>query len=311
MLLPGDPLSAAAFLAIVAASAYIIASDRTPKALGFAVLTLAAFFVEIGDAIFGAGRYVEEFAFSTPDAAAGGWWRPFTYLFAHADFGHVFGNILVLLIVGPVLEDRIGGRRWVALYLGGGALVVLSHVLLYPTSETGVVGASGAVFAILGALAIVAGKTSVPVPLPYVMIMFRMPVWIMALIYGAINVAYALSPGSGVAWWGHFGGLALGIAAGAWFVKKAPQMRVERVAVDADRLAPLATTRKLQGTLERYRALKGETPDDAEYRKAWLDRFLRDAACPVCGATGLTATDGGARCPSGHEALPPSPSPPG
>ena len=310
VLLPGDAVAAVSLVALLAATAYVVLSKRTPKALGFAVLTLAAFFVQVVDGFFGDGGYVREFVFTTPDTAEGDWWRPFTYLFAHADLGHIVGNLLVLMIVGPVLEDRIGERRWVTLYLGAGALVVLSHVLMYPTARVAALGASGAVFAVVGALAIVAGKTTVPVPLG-MFFMPRLPVWVMALLYTMMNVAYAFAPGIGIAWYGHFAGMAIGIAAGAWFAKRHPQPKAVAAAasIDAGRLAPLATTRRLEGYLERYRAIRGETPDDAEYRAAWLERFLKEAACPVCGATGLTAQGGGARCPNGHEALPSPPSP--
>lgn len=309
VLLPGDPVAAASLVALLAGSVYVVLSKRTPKALGFAVLTLAAFFVQVADAFFGNGGYTRELVFTTPDTAEGDWWRPFSYLFVHADLGHIAGNLLVLVIVGPVLEDRVGARRWTALYLGGGALVVLSHVLFYPTERVAALGASGAVFAVVGALAIVAGKTTVPVPLG-MFFMPRLPVWVMALLYTLMNVAYALSPRSGIAWYGHFAGMAIGIAAGAWFAKRHPEAKAGKPLVDADRLAPLATTRRLEGFLERYRAIQGETPDDAHYREAWLDRFLKAAACPVCGATGLTLQGDGARCPNGHEALPRPPPPP-
>lgn len=303
-LLPSDPVATVGLLVLLAGSVYVVLSKRTPKALGFAVLTLAAFLIQVGDAFFGRGAFVSELVFTTPDTAEGDWWRPMSYLFVHADLGHIAGNLLVLMIVGPVLEDRIGARRWTALYLVGGALVVLSHVLFYPTERVAALGASGAVFAVVGALAIVAGKTTVPVPLGF-FFMPRLPVWVMALLYTLMNVAYAFSPGSGIAWYGHFAGMAIGIAAGAWFVKVLPQATTLKPApIDADRLAPLATTTRLKGFLERYRAIKGETPDDAHYREAWLDRFMAAAACPVCGATGLTATGGGARCANGHEALP-------
>lgn len=307
MLLPSDPFAAAAFLGLVAGSAYVTLSKRTPKALGFAVLTLAAFLAQVVDLLFvTGGRYMLELGFTTPDLLEGDWWRLLSYMFVH-DPGfrgrgvlsmHVVGNLFILATAGPVLEDRIGGKTWVALYLGGGALTVLSHVLLFPDARVLAIGASGAIFAVVGCLAIVAPKARIPVPLFFI---FWFPAWGAALFFTALNAAYALAPVRGVAWYAHFAGMALGIAAGAFLVKRVPQPDAPlRDRLDPASLRPLATTRRGEQFLERYAAVKGETPDDRTWAEAWLEKFLAEAQCPTCGAKGLARKDGTVTCPNGH-----------
>ena len=75
-------------------------------------------------------------------------WSAVTYMFLHANFSHLFFNMLGLYIFGPPVEARLGGRRFGILYLSAGLTGALLSVL---TSPAPVVGASGAVYgAMLG-----------------------------------------------------------------------------------------------------------------------------------------------------------------
>ena len=77
--------------------------------------------------------------------------RMFTSAWLHADFIHVLLNILVIALAGVPLEQRLGAKRWVAVYfigfIGGNVAWVLSH----PDSNSPAIGASGAAFGLLGA----------------------------------------------------------------------------------------------------------------------------------------------------------------
>ena len=305
VLLPPHPFSAAALVAVVAGAVYVVLSRRTPKALGFAVLTLAAFFLQVVDAFFFGNWYVSDLAFTTPRFLGGDWWRIGSYLFVHADLFHFAGNMFLLATAGPVLEDRIGGKAWTALYLGGGALAIVSHMLLYPAQDVLAVGASGAIFGVLGCLSVVAPNARVPVPLFFI---FWFPAWIAALIFVALNVAYALGGVAGVAWYGHFAGMAIGIVAGAFLARRVRDQSLTRAVAtgklpSADALAPLATTPRLQRYLERLRAIRGETPDDRVWAEAWVERILVEATCPVCGGVGFERRGGDVRCKAGGHAV--------
>jgi len=72
-------------------------------------------------------------------------WTPFTYMFLHADFFHLLFNMLGLFFFGPRLEDRIGGKRFLRLYVISGLSGALLSVV---TPHVPIVGASGAIFGV-------------------------------------------------------------------------------------------------------------------------------------------------------------------
>src|SRR3954465_3231224 len=68
-------------------------------------------------------------------------WTIVTYMFLHGGFGHILFNMLALYLFGPPVEDRLGSRRFITLYmLSGISGALLSFVFAY---RAGVVGASG------------------------------------------------------------------------------------------------------------------------------------------------------------------------
>jgi rhomboid protease GluP len=82
--------------------------------------------------------------------ADGEWYRMITAIFTHLDFFHLFFNIVSLYLFSSVLEQLISKRKYVAIYIGGGAL---SYLCVYAFSTVPfVVGASGSIFAVFGAL---------------------------------------------------------------------------------------------------------------------------------------------------------------
>ena len=86
-----------------------------------------------------------------PGTADGAWWQVITSAFTHVEIWHIASNMLALFILGPVLEQIMGRARFVAIYLAGalgGSVACLW--LSDPSGST--VGASGAIFGLLGAL---------------------------------------------------------------------------------------------------------------------------------------------------------------
>jgi membrane associated rhomboid family serine protease len=73
-------------------------------------------------------------------------WTAFTYMFLHAGMGHIFFNMLFLFFFGPRLEAKLGGKRFISLYLASGLTGALLSVL---TPWVAIVGASGAVYGVL------------------------------------------------------------------------------------------------------------------------------------------------------------------
>jgi membrane associated rhomboid family serine protease len=85
----------------------------------------------------------------------GQWWRLFTVMFLHASIPHIFFNMLSLVIVGMVTERLYGSLRFLAIYLGAGLIgAATSFLFAVLTGDTNMVavGASGAIFGIVGAL---------------------------------------------------------------------------------------------------------------------------------------------------------------
>lgn len=84
-----------------------------------------------------------------PNVAAGDWWRPITVGFVHGNLMHVGFNMVLLYMLGQLLEPALGRVRFLVLYLMsllGGSVLIL---ILTPDDRT--VGASGAVFGLMGA----------------------------------------------------------------------------------------------------------------------------------------------------------------
>ncbi len=82
------------------------------------------------------------------------YYRVFTSMFLHADVSHLFGNMIALYFLGSILEREYGHAKYTILYFGAGILAAGASVAFqYAVQDfTGSVGASGAIYGILGAL---------------------------------------------------------------------------------------------------------------------------------------------------------------
>ena len=90
----------------------------------------------------------------------GEYYRLFTCMFLHFGVQHLLYNMLLLIFVGDMLEKTVGKMRYLMIYLGGGILGnLLSMGVAMKTGSYAVsVGASGAIFAVVGALVFLAVK---------------------------------------------------------------------------------------------------------------------------------------------------------
>jgi membrane associated rhomboid family serine protease len=94
-------------------------------------------------------------------------WRFLTFQFLHASPGHLFGNMLGIFFLGPLIESYLGSRRFLAFYLLSGFAGVFAYLFFWQTgfvfseSTAILVGASGGVFGILIAAACVAPNVTV------------------------------------------------------------------------------------------------------------------------------------------------------
>ena len=95
-------------------------------------------------------------------------WGIITSMFLHDGFFHLFANMITLYFFGTYLNRLIGSRKFLLVYFGGGILGGIFFVLLAPPLSLAI-GASGAVFALGGALAVMMPRLRVfifPIPAP-------------------------------------------------------------------------------------------------------------------------------------------------
>lgn len=95
---------------------------------------------------------LEHGALHGPSIRRGEWYRLITHIFLHGDIWHLGNNMLILFCLGNALEHYVGKYSYGAIYFFSGILAGLGSVV-YNTDNTVSVGASGAVFGVVGAMA--------------------------------------------------------------------------------------------------------------------------------------------------------------
>ncbi|MCD9088473.1 rhomboid family intramembrane serine protease [Stenotrophomonas sp. SY1] len=146
--------------------------------------------------------------------------RLFTALFLHADWLHLLGNLVFLLIFGLPAERQLGPWRLLLLFLLGGATANLAALYVMGSPDRIIIGASGAVSALMGAyLALFPGaRLGVVLPLGLFLEFVRAPAFLLIGVWAALQVVFAyIGPSFGmVAWSAHVAGFAFGIVYGLY-----------------------------------------------------------------------------------------------
>lgn len=170
---------------------------------------------------------------------AGRWPTLFTHAFLHGGLFHLIGNLVFLWVFGDNVEDRLGHLRFLVFYLLGAAVAAASHAVLGADPRLPLIGASGAVSAVLGAyLRFFPRKLveSVVVPLivPWLAmrLLFRvgpffiwtLPAWAYLGYWALVQLWEGIAGygvmGGGVAWWAHVGGFAFGLLLAPAFARR-------------------------------------------------------------------------------------------
>jgi membrane associated rhomboid family serine protease len=147
-----------------------------------------------------------------PQAVMAGWvWQVFTYMFAHANLTHLFVNMLGLFFFGRPVERTLGSSEFLLYYLLSGLFAGIASFAIYALSgawNTMLLGASGAIFALLLAFAVLYPRAMVYL---YGIIPIRAPV--MVIGYTAIEILSSfLGTASSVAHLTHLAGFVAGAA---------------------------------------------------------------------------------------------------
>ena len=139
----------------------------------------------------------ESLAFSRGAMVEHRYWTVLTYAWAHAVaiFGnsdlfwlHIVANMIPLICLGPALEEILGHWRFLGLYLGGAIAAVVVWHLLNLNRPDPIIGASGAVFAVIAAVGTAVPRARVTVLLLYVLPL-RMSMRVLALLVCGLEVA--------------------------------------------------------------------------------------------------------------------------
>ncbi|WP_441436365.1 rhomboid family intramembrane serine protease [Arthrobacter sp. RAF14] len=179
-----------------------VASDRPVVTWAIIAVCVAVYALQWlipNDFIFQNFYYANGFATTEP-------WRMVTAAFLHSQGNilHLGLNMYTLWIFGQALEPLLGRARFLALYLISAVGGSVGYLLLVPPAlDGGVVGASGAIFGLFGAMLLVQRRRGGPMT----------QLWVLL----AINLAFGFLV-SGIAWQAHLGGLVTGAACAAVLV---------------------------------------------------------------------------------------------
>ena len=146
----------------------------------------------------------------------------FTSMFLHGGLLHIGSNMLYLWIFGNNVEDRLGRLPYLAFYLAGGVVAALTQVAIAPDSTVPVIGASGAIAAVLGAYLVLYPRARVQslVYLGFFYQLLQIPavillgLWFLIQVFSGVMSLGAPGADGGVALFAHIGGFMAGVLVG-------------------------------------------------------------------------------------------------
>ncbi|CAN5526501.1 rhomboid family intramembrane serine protease [soil metagenome] len=178
-----------------------------------------------GERIFFDYGFIPRLFFSDP---AGEGWRLVSSMFLHGNLPHIAGNMVFLCVFGDNFEDRFGHGPFLIFYLVGGAVAALLHGLVEAGSAVPMVGASGAVSAVLGAYIVLFPRQRVLTFIPPFFLLW-LPAWLylgywafIQLFQGTAGFFAGTASQGGVAWFAHIAGFAFGVLLARQLAKPLP-----------------------------------------------------------------------------------------
>ncbi|MFL5614236.1 MAG: rhomboid family intramembrane serine protease [Gemmatimonadaceae bacterium] len=158
-------------------------------------------------------------------AAPAHWWTVVTYMFVHQGFWHLVWNMYALFIFGPRLEHLWGPRKFVFFYFLSGLGALICYTLFFRDSSASLIGASGAVFGVMGAYALQWPKQEM-------LFMFVLPMRVLTLVMLLVGFNLAMGlfglaglAGTDVAYFAHLGGFIV-----AWlYMRTPPSVSIEQL----------------------------------------------------------------------------------
>jgi membrane associated rhomboid family serine protease len=221
-----------------------------------------------------------------------------TSMFIHsvANPFHIIGNMLIFFFIGIAFEQRVGWKKFLIIYIISGICGAITHSVINLNTEnagTVLIGASGAIFGIMGAFAYSYPRDEVvmPIPVGIIMLIRRIKVIYAVAIFAAIETFIVwFSIEDNTAHFAHLGGLISGAILAALIIRKGVTHTKSGKTIYYDSyssqrpkkinfktLEKLATTEELKKMLNK---IKNETVP--QVKDIWLEHFIEKTACPKC-----------------------------
>lgn len=179
---------------------------ETSLAKGIIMATVAVFLLQLGmrDGMMDPVAERLGLAYDSSDQ----WWRYVSYLLCHGGVMHLALNMWALFLFGPVVERRVGKPVFGLLYLSAGVLGALLWMWLQGRHGALLIGASGAVYGVVGAAIALYPMQRVFLLIPPVPMKLKTMGWVLLVF----ELAMLLNPASPIAHLAHLGGYAVGLA---------------------------------------------------------------------------------------------------
>ena len=205
-------------------------------------------------------------------------------MFMHAGPMHLLLNMLILILLGVPFEDRIGPRSFLKIYVISGIIGSLITGSLSVWNQTGLetinIGASGAVFGIMGGFALLYPRDEIPMLLGPIF-MHRVPVLLATIVFVAMETFYVgMGTEDGIGHTTHMASFVIGVFVAPYYSSKNIEVDI-KLDLDIDKYRKVSSiTQKGIYELEMI-----EAADEPELLDAWIETFWEVQECPACKST--------------------------
>ena len=203
-------------------------------------------------------------------------------MFMHGGPMHLLMNMLILILLGVPFEDRIGSRSFLKIYLLSGIIGSLLIGLISVWNqgddlETIHIGASGAVFGIMGGFVLLYPKDEIPMLLGPIFL-HRVPVFLATLVFVGMETLYVgMGTDDGIGHGTHMASFTAGVFLAPYYSSKDEELEPQ-AAIDLEMLTNVFEKTKL-GNHELQMIKESDEP---ELLDAWVEKFWELQKCPDC-----------------------------
>jgi membrane associated rhomboid family serine protease len=186
------------------------------------LINIAVFVYQISLGLDGAQEFVFDWGLIPADFWSGERvYSILTSMFLHGGLLHILSNMVFLAIFGPNVEDQLGRRTFIVFYLAGGLIAALVYAVVFPGMDVPLVGASGAIAAVLGGYVLLFPRAMVRSLLfagPFVTAgrvaaIILIGFWFLLQVAQSVVSVLELAPQENVAFLAHAAGFVFGVVA--------------------------------------------------------------------------------------------------